>query len=126
MVEFPIVIRQNHDLSGFQWLSEAVSRELNSLVERTGNKRRTSETMEGKGLERRRSLLLLRVSLAEKLRLLLSQFPRKVVEHAQLIAVQIGNPELAQVPRLVLRLSKDLRPSVAPTMVQFVDFMLAF
>ncbi len=126
MVEFPIVIRQNHDLSGFQWLSEAVSRELNSLVERTGNKRRTSETMEGKGLEHRRSLLLLRVSLAGKLRLLLSQFPRKVVEHAQLIAVQIGNPELAQVPRLVLRLSKDLRPSVAPTMVQFVDFMLAF
>ena len=51
------------------------------------------------------------------LRLLLPQFPRKVVEHAQLIAVQIGDPELAQVPRFILRLSKDLRPSLPPTMV---------
>src|SRR5438045_3410286 len=59
------------------------------------------------------------------LRLLRPQLPRKIVEHAQLIAIQIGDPELAQAPRLILRLSQDLRPSLPPAMVQFVDFVPA-
>src|SRR5947209_5302978 len=58
------------------------------------------------------------------LRLRLPPFPGKIVEHAQLVAVQIGDPELAQAPRFILRLSNDLRPSLPPTMVQFVDFVL--
>jgi hypothetical protein len=53
------------------------------------------------------------------------QFPGKVVEDAQLITVQIGDPELAQVPWFVLRLSEDLRPGIAPAMVELVDFLLA-
>lgn len=55
----------------------------------------------------------------------LPQFPSKIVEHAKLIAVQIGDRELALVPRFILRLSKDLRPSLTLMMVQFVDFVLA-
>jgi len=47
------------------------------------------------------------------------------MKHAQLIAVQIGDRELAQVPRLVFRLGDDLRASVAPTVEQFVHFLLA-
>jgi hypothetical protein len=42
-----------------------------------------------------------------------------------LIAVQIGDPELAQAPRFILRLIEDLRACLPPTMVQFVDFVLA-
>jgi hypothetical protein len=42
-----------------------------------------------------------------------------------MIAVQIGDPELAQAPRFILRFSKDLRPGLPPAMVQFVEFMLA-
>ena len=56
---------------------------------------------------------------------LLLQFARKIVEHAQLIAVEIGDRELAQVPRFVLRLSKDLRTGGPPAMVEFVHFLLA-
>jgi hypothetical protein len=57
--------------------------------------------------------------------MLVPHFPGKVVEHAELIPVWIGHPELAQVPRFVLRLSQDVRPSFSPAMVEFVDFSLA-
>jgi len=54
----------------------------------------------------------------------MAQFPGEVVKHAQLIAVQVGNSELAQVPRFILWLREDLRPGLAPTMIQFIDFVL--
>ena len=53
------------------------------------------------------------------------QFPSEVVEYSQLIAVEIGDRELAQVPRFVLRLGNDLRTGVAPAMIQFVHFLPA-
>ncbi len=56
---------------------------------------------------------------------LLPQFPGKVVEDAQLIAVEIGDAEFAQVPRLVFRRSKDPGAGVAPAKVQFIDLLLA-
>jgi hypothetical protein len=43
------------------------------------------------------------------------QIPGKVVEDAQVIAIQIGDPKLAQVPRLIRRLSKGSQ-SFAPTL----------
>jgi dipeptidyl aminopeptidase/acylaminoacyl peptidase len=46
-----------------------------------------------------------------------TQFPSKVIEHAQLVAVQIGNRELAQVPRFIFGLGEDLRASIAPAVV---------
>src|SRR4051794_26835147 len=58
--------------------------------------------------------------------LLHPQLPRKVVEHAQLIAVEISHRELPQVPRLILRLGHDLRSRLSPSLMQLVDFLLAF
>ena len=57
--------------------------------------------------------------------LLLPQFPGEVVEDAELIAVEIGDPELAQVPGLVFGFGEDLCSGIAPAMVQFVDFLPA-
>ena len=47
------------------------------------------------------------------------------VYHRGTIAGQISDPELAQVPQFIPRLSEDLCPSLPPTMVQLVDFVLA-
>ena len=41
---------------------------------------------------------------SSNLRVLLRQLPRKVVEHTQLVVIQVGDSELAQTPRLILRL----------------------
>src|SRR5579862_2782116 len=57
--------------------------------------------------------------------LLLPQFPGKVVKNAQLIAVQIGDPELAQVPGFVLGLSEDFCPGIFPPGEEFIHFLLA-
>ena len=38
------------------------------------------------------------------LRVLVRQVCRKVIEHAELVVVQVGDSELAQAPRLILRL----------------------
>ena len=56
---------------------------------------------------------------------LVAHFPVKVVEHTQLIAVQISDPELAQVPRFVLHGLDNLRPGIFPALEQFVDFLFA-
>src|ERR1041385_2994377 len=53
--------------------------------------------------------------------LLPPRLPGKVLKHAQLIAIQIGGTELAQTPRFVLRLSKDLCPSLPPILEQFIQ-----
>src|SRR6476646_7734590 len=63
--------------------------------------------------------------LRARLTLTLSQFPGEVVEHAQLIAVQIGDPELAELPGFIVRFVKDLRPGASPTIVQLIDFVFA-
>src|SRR5579885_1091318 len=53
----------------------------------------------------------------------LPELPGEVIEHAQLIAVQICDPELAQAPRLILRLGEDLRPRVPPALIKSVNFV---
>lgn len=66
-----------------------------------------------------------RASESPPLRLRLSHFPGKIVERTQLIAVRIGDPELAQAPRFILRLGDHLCPCTPPAMVQFVDLLPA-
>src|SRR5262245_5955745 len=56
---------------------------------------------------------------------LVAHFPIEVVEHTQLIAVQIRDPEFTQVPRFVLHRLDNLRPSVFPALEQFIDFLFA-
>src|SRR5688572_18582290 len=56
---------------------------------------------------------------------LLAHFPVEVVEHTQLIAVQVRDPELTQVPRFVLHCLENLRPGIVPALEQFVDFLFA-
>ena len=51
-----------------------------------------------------------------------AQVRRKTVEDAQLIAVQSGDPELAWLPRFILRLSNDLRSSLLLAIVQCTEF----
>jgi hypothetical protein len=59
------------------------------------------------------------------LALLLGQIPREVIEDAKLIAIEVGDAELAQAPRFVLGLGEDLGSGLLPTLVQFVDFLFA-
>src|SRR5581483_4324328 len=59
------------------------------------------------------------------LHLLLPRFPGEVIEHPQLVAVQVGDSEFAQAPRFILRLSQNLRPSLPPATVQFIDILPA-
>src|SRR4029450_885232 len=56
---------------------------------------------------------------------LLAHFPVKIVEHTQLIAVQIRDPELTQVPGFVLHCLDNRRPGILPALEQFVDFLFA-
>ena len=52
---------------------------------------------------------------------LLAHVPLEVIEHTLLIAVQIRDPELMQVPRCL----NNLRAGIFPTLEQFVDFLFA-
>jgi hypothetical protein len=46
---------------------------------------------------------------------------RKIVEHAQLLAIRIRGSELAQTPGLVLWLGENLRARVAPAAIKFIE-----
>ena len=57
--------------------------------------------------------------------MLLRQVGGEVVEHAQLIAVQVSDSELAQAPGLILRLGENFCASLLPGAVELIHLLFA-